>query len=49
MIEISGLSKTFTLHNQGSAVIRVMADANLSVAPGECVGLIGASGAGNPR
>ncbi len=46
MIEISGLSKTFTLHNQGSAVIRVMADANLSVAPGECVGLIGASGAG---
>ncbi len=46
MIEISGLSKTFTLHNQGSAVIRVMADATLSVAPGECVGLIGASGAG---
>jgi alpha-D-ribose 1-methylphosphonate 5-triphosphate synthase subunit PhnL len=46
MIEITGLSKTFTLHNQGSAVIGVMADANLSVAPGECVGLIGASGAG---
>ena len=46
MIEISGLSKTFTLHNQGSAVIRVMADAALSVEPGECVGLIGASGAG---
>jgi len=46
MIEISELSKTFTLHNQGSAVIRVMADANLSVAAGECVGLVGASGAG---
>jgi alpha-D-ribose 1-methylphosphonate 5-triphosphate synthase subunit PhnL len=46
MIEISALSKTFTLHNQGSAVIRVMADATLSVAPGECVGLVGASGAG---
>ena len=46
MIEIAELSKTFTLHNQGSAVIRVMADANLTVAPGECVGLIGASGAG---
>lgn len=46
MIKISGLSKTFTLHNQGSAVIRVMADANLTVEPGECVGLIGASGAG---
>ena len=46
MIEISGLSKTFTLHNQGGAVIEVMRDASLSVAPGECVGLVGASGAG---
>jgi alpha-D-ribose 1-methylphosphonate 5-triphosphate synthase subunit PhnL len=43
MIEIRNLSKSFTLHNQGSAV---MADANLHVRPGECVGLIGASGAG---
>ena len=40
------LSKSFTLHNQGGAVIPVMAGAALSVAPGECVGLIGASGAG---
>ena len=46
MIRISDLSKSFTLHNQGSAVIPVMAGANLSVARGECVGLIGASGAG---
>lgn len=46
MIEISQLSKTFTLHNQGSAVIPVMSGATLSVARGECVGLIGASGAG---
>ena len=46
MIEISNLSKSFTLHNQGAAVIPVMVDAALSVAPGECVGLIGASGAG---
>jgi alpha-D-ribose 1-methylphosphonate 5-triphosphate synthase subunit PhnL len=46
MIEIRNLSKSFTLHNQGSAVITVMADANLHVRPGECVGLIGASGAG---
>jgi|TARA_R110000787_G_scaffold16262_2_gene49565 alpha-D-ribose 1-methylphosphonate 5-triphosphate synthase subunit PhnL len=46
MIEISELSKTFTLHNQGGAVIEVMRDAALSVAPGECVGLVGASGAG---
>ena len=46
MIKISNLSKSFTLHNQGAAVIPVMADAALSVASGECVGLIGASGAG---
>ncbi len=46
MIEIENLSKSFTLHNQGSAVIPVMAGAALSVAPGECIGLIGASGAG---
>ena len=46
MIEIRDLCKSFTLHNQGAAVIPVMAGANLSVARGECVGLIGASGAG---
>jgi len=46
MIEITGLAKTFTLHNQGGAVIEVMRDAALRVCPGECIGLVGASGAG---
>ena len=46
MIKIENLSKSFTLHNQGGAVIPVMAGANLAVAAGECVGLIGPSGAG---
>jgi alpha-D-ribose 1-methylphosphonate 5-triphosphate synthase subunit PhnL len=46
MIEIENLSKTFTLHNQGGAVIRVMEGADLSVRPGECVALTGASGSG---
>ena len=46
VIEISNVSKTFTLHNQGAAVIPVMSDVSLSVAAGECVGLLGASGAG---
>ncbi|MDP3194043.1 phosphonate C-P lyase system protein PhnL [Tabrizicola sp.] len=46
MIRIESLSKSFTLHNQGSAVIPVMAGASLTVAPGECVGLTGQSGAG---
>ncbi|MFD1807737.1 hypothetical protein ACFSHQ_04945 [Gemmobacter lanyuensis] len=48
MIQISNLSKSFTLHNQGGAVIPVMAGAALTVAPGECVGLVGQSGRGNP-
>ncbi|WP_282093942.1 phosphonate C-P lyase system protein PhnL [Epibacterium ulvae] len=46
MIELINVSKSFTLHNQGSALIPVMEHANLKVAAGECVGLIGASGAG---
>ncbi|WP_170782958.1 phosphonate C-P lyase system protein PhnL [Ruegeria lacuscaerulensis] len=46
MIELNNVSKSFTLHNQGSAAIPVMEGATLSVAPGECVALTGASGAG---
>ena len=46
MIVLENVSKIFTLHNQGSAMIEVMAGASLSVAPGECVALTGASGAG---
>lgn len=46
MIRIENLSKSFTLHNQGGALIPVMAGASLTVAPGECVGLTGQSGAG---
>ena len=46
MIELQNVSKTFTLHNQGSAVIEVITGASFAVAPGECVALTGASGAG---
>ena len=46
MIDLKDVSKTFTLHNQGSAVIEVISQVTLSVAPGECVALTGASGAG---
>ena len=46
MIELKGVSKTFTLHNQGGAVIEVLSGASLKVAAGECVALTGASGAG---
>lgn len=46
MIELKNVSKTFTLHNQGSAVIEVISDVSFAVAAGECVALTGASGAG---
>jgi len=46
MIEVEGLGKRFVLHNQGGAVIEVMAGAHLKVGRGECVALTGASGAG---
>ncbi|QFU09554.1 Alpha-D-ribose 1-methylphosphonate 5-triphosphate synthase subunit PhnL [Rhodobacteraceae bacterium THAF1] len=46
MITLRNVSKTFTLHNQGSAVIEVVSDVSLSIEPGECVALTGASGAG---
>ncbi len=45
MIEVEGVAKSFTLHNQG-AVIAVLEGAGLRVAPGECVALTGASGCG---
>ena len=46
MIELSNVSKTFSLHNQGSAVIEVISDASFAVASGKCAALTGASGAG---
>ena len=46
MIELKNVSKTFTLHNQGSAVIEVISNVSFSVGAGECVALTGVSGAG---
>lgn len=46
MISLRNVSKTFTLHNQGAAVIDVLSGVNLTVEPGECVALTGSSGAG---
>ena len=46
MIELKNVSKTFTLHTQGSAVIEVISNVSFSVAAGECVALTGVSGAG---
>lgn len=46
MIDVSGLSKTFVLHTQGSARISVFEDLSLQVHAGECLALDGPSGAG---
>lgn len=46
MIDVSGVQKSFTLHNQGGASFDVLEDANLQVTAGECVVLHGQSGAG---
>jgi len=46
MISLKDVSKTFTLHNQGGAVIEVINNVSFDVSPGECVALTGASGAG---
>lgn len=45
-IRITGLGKSFTLHNQGAVVVPVFADVSLEVRSGECVVLAGASGMG---
>lgn len=46
MLKISGVSKSFTLHNQAGVKIPVMSEAHLSVSAGECIALVGPSGAG---
>ncbi|KRQ95438.1 phosphonate C-P lyase system protein PhnL [Bradyrhizobium valentinum] len=45
-IQVKGLTKTFTLHTQGGAVLSVFKDIDLSVKAGECVCLHGPSGTG---
>ncbi|MGY8869378.1 MAG: phosphonate C-P lyase system protein PhnL [Pseudomonadales bacterium] len=46
MIDVQGLSKTFTLHNQGGAQLKVLNDVYLQVGASECTVLHGESGAG---
>lgn len=46
MIDVQGLSKTFTLHNQGGIELPVLNDIYLHVLGGECTVLFGESGSG---
>ncbi|MGL4301961.1 MAG: phosphonate C-P lyase system protein PhnL [Sphingomonas sp.] len=45
-LQLRGLAKTFTLHNQHGAIIPVFDNLALDVHPGECVVLAGRSGVG---
>ncbi|MCC2595399.1 phosphonate C-P lyase system protein PhnL [Pusillimonas sp. MFBS29] len=46
VIEVQGLAKAFTLHQQHGVVLDVLQALNFSVLPGECLILHGRSGAG---
>ena len=46
LIELNGVSKSFTLHNQGGITLPVLSCIDLTVAGGECVVISGPSGAG---
>jgi alpha-D-ribose 1-methylphosphonate 5-triphosphate synthase subunit PhnL len=45
-LRIIGLTKSFTLHNQGGSRLDVLNSVDLAVSAGECVALHGRSGAG---
>jgi alpha-D-ribose 1-methylphosphonate 5-triphosphate synthase subunit PhnL len=46
VLELMGVAKSFTLHNQSGVQLHVMVDAMLTVQAGECVVLDGPSGMG---
>jgi len=46
LLQTTGLSKTFTLHNQGGIRLPVFDTLEMTLAAGECLALVGPSGAG---
>lgn len=46
MLRLNGVTKTFTLHNQGERTIPVVTGVDLQLNAGECMALMGSSGSG---
>ena len=46
LLKIQGLAKSFTLHTQGGVRIQALAHLDLEVSAGDCLALVGSSGAG---
>ncbi len=46
MLKLKGVSKAFTLHNQGQRTIPVLNDVDFDLRSGECMALMGSSGSG---
>ena len=46
LIQVRGLGKMFTLHNQGGICLPVLRDVNFDAGPGDCLVLAGPSGTG---
>ncbi len=46
LLQTNGLSKTFTLHNQGGIRLPVFDTLDMTLSAGECLALVGPSGAG---
>lgn len=46
VIRVNGVSKSFTLHNQGAATLQVLDEITFTARAGDCLILQGASGAG---
>ena len=46
ILDVSGVSKTFTMHLRGAARLPVLSNLSFALSPSECLALVGPSGTG---